>query len=150
MLNVGSIYWPGKTIQQGSLVLDKLSRISPLCEHQRCGWVQGELKAPLTQAVHRGPWTLKVSEWEKLCFLCVCAKSLQLYPALYDPMDHSLPGSCPWDSLGKNTEVRCHALWQGIVPNQGLNLHLLCLLHWQVGSLPLEPSGKPLFPFSSV
>ena len=27
---------------------------------------------------------------------------------------------------------------------QGLNLCLLCLLHWQVGSLPLAPSGKTL------
>ena len=32
---------------------------------------------------------------------------------------------------------------QGIFPTQGLNLHLLCLLHWQVGSLPLTPPGKP-------
>ena len=27
---------------------------------------------------------------------------------------------------------------------QGLNLHL-CLLHWQVGSLPLAPPGKSYF-----
>ena len=27
-------------------------------------------------------------------------------------------------------------------PTQGLNLHLLCLLHWQVDSLPLEPLGN--------
>ena len=27
---------------------------------------------------------------------------------------------------------------------QGLNLQLLCLLHWQAGSLPLAPPGKPL------
>ena len=26
---------------------------------------------------------------------------------------------------------------------RGLNSHLLCLLHWQVDSLPLEPPGKP-------
>ena len=26
---------------------------------------------------------------------------------------------------------------------QGLNLGLLCLLHWQAGSLPLAPPGKP-------
>ena len=26
---------------------------------------------------------------------------------------------------------------------QGMNLHLLRLLHWQVGSLPLVPTGKP-------
>ena len=38
----------------------------------------------------------------------------------------------------------CHALLQGIFPTQGLNLHLLCLLHWQVGSLPLAQPGQPL------
>ena len=37
----------------------------------------------------------------------------------------------------------CHALLQGIFPIQGSNLHLLPLLHWQVGSLPLVPPGKP-------
>ena len=42
-----------------------------------------------------------------------------------------------------NTGVDCHALFQGIFPTQGLNLCLLCLLHWQAGSLPLTPSGKP-------
>ena len=45
---------------------------------------------------------------------------------------------CPWDSPGKNTGVGCHARLQGIFLTQGLNLHLLCLLHWQAGSLPLE------------
>ena len=30
---------------------------------------------------------------------------------------------------GKNTGVGYHTLLQGIFPNQGLNLHLLCLLH---------------------
>ena len=32
----------------------------------------------------------------------VCAQLLQLCPALCDPMDCSLPSSCPWDSLGMN------------------------------------------------
>ena len=49
---------------------------------------------------------------------------------------------CPWDSPGKNTGVGCHALLQGIFPTQGWNLHLLCLLHLQVGSLPLTTPGK--------
>ena len=48
-----------------------------------------------------------------------------------------------WDSPGKNTGVGCHAHLQGIFPTQGLNLHLLCLLHWQSGSWPLVPAGKP-------
>ena len=30
-------------------------------------------------------------------------------------------------------------LLQGIFPTQRWNLHLLCLLHWQVDSLPLVP-----------
>ena len=49
---------------------------------------------------------------------------------------------CPWDSPGKNTGVGCHVLLQGIFPTQGLNLRLLHLLNWQVGSLP--PSRLPL------
>ena len=44
---------------------------------------------------------------------------------------------CPWDFPGKITGVDCHALLQGVFPTQGSNWHLLCLLHWQVGSLPL-------------
>ena len=51
---------------------------------------------------------------------------------------------CPWDSTGKNTGVDCHALLQGIFPIQGSNPHLLNLLRWQAGSLPLVPSGKPI------
>ena len=36
-----------------------------------------------------------------------------------------------------------HFLLQGIFRTQGLNLHLLGLLHWLVGSLSLEAPGKP-------
>ena len=39
--------------------------------------------------------------------------------------------------------VGCHALLQGIFPTQGSNPSLFCLLHWQEGSLPLVPPGKP-------
>ena len=35
----------------------------------------------------------------------------------------------------------CAAL--GIFPTQGLNLHLLFLLHWQMGSLPMCHLGSP-------
>ena len=45
--------------------------------------------------------------------------------------------------LGKNTEAGCQFLLQGIFLTQGLNPHLLHLLHWQVDSLALEPPGKP-------
>ena len=32
---------------------------------------------------------------------------------------------CPWDFSGKNTELGCHFLLQGIFPTKGLNIHLL-------------------------
>ena len=73
------------------------------------------------------------------------AKSLQSCPILCDPVDCSPPRLlCPWDSPGKNTEVRCHALLQGIFLTQGSNPCLLRLLHWEVSSLPLVPPGKPI------
>ena len=50
------------------------------------------------------------------------------------------------DSPGKSTGVAYHALLQWIFQTQGSNLHLFCLLHWQVDSLPLEPPGKPWVP----
>ena len=50
---------------------------------------------------------------------------------------------CPWDSPGKNTGMGHHFPFQRISPTQGSNPHLLCLLHWQVASLPLAPPGKP-------
>ena len=54
-------------------------------------------------------------------------------------------GACqdPWDSPGKNAGVNCHALVQGIFPTQGSKPRLLCLLHWQAGSLPPGPPEKP-------
>ena len=66
------------------------------------------------------------------CFSC-------LWP--YEPQPARL--SCPRDSPGKNTRVGYHALLKGIFLTQGWNLSLLCLLHWQAGSLLLMPPGKP-------
>ena len=59
----------------------------------------------------------------------------------WDHVDCSPPGSFfPWDFPGENTGVGCHSLFQGIFPGQGSNS---CLLHWQVGSLPLSRQGSP-------
>ena len=74
--------------------------------------------------------------------VCVCVQLLQSCLTFCNPMDCSLPGSSVHrDSPGKNTEVGCLALLQGSFPIQGLNLSLLCLLHWQAGSSPLAPPG---------
>ena len=66
----------------------------------------------------------------------------QSFPTPSDPTDCSLPG-CPWDFPGKSTGVGCHVLLEGIFPIQGSDSCLVCLLHWQAGSLPLALPGKP-------
>ena len=56
---------------------------------------------------------------------------------LRDPMDCSPPGSSVrGTSQARITRVSCHFLFQRIFPTQGSNPCLLCLLYWQVGSLP--------------
>ena len=67
-----------------------------------------------------------------------CPRSIaQSCLTLCDPMNWTHQAPCPWDSPGKNTGMGCHALLQGNLPSPGSNPHLLCLLHWQSGSLPL-------------
>ena len=76
------------------------------------------------------------------------AKSLQSCLTLCNHKHCGLPGSSAHGILqGKILEwVAMPSSWgssqQGIFPTQGSNLHLLHLLHWQAGSLPLAPPGK--------
>ena len=73
--------------------------------------------------------------------MCVLSRSVvsdSLQPLGLPPARHL----CPWDSPGKNTGVGCHALLQRIFPTQESNPHILSLLRWQAGSLPLVPPGK--------
>ena len=46
---------------------------------------------------------------------------------------------CPWDSLGKSTEVDCNAILQGIFPTQGSNRSPAL----QADPLPLSHEGSP-------
>ena len=70
----------------------------------------------------------------------VCA---QLCPTLCDLMDCSPPGSSSYGILQARI-LECHFLLQGIFLTQGLTLHLLYLLHWQVNSLPWTHPRKCL------
>ena len=78
---------------------------------------------------------------------CMHVKSHQLCPILCSPMVCSPPGSSvhgilqarilEWGAMPSSRDL----------PDPGrLNLylsHLLCLLHWQAGSLPLAKPGEP-------
>ena len=64
---------------------------------------------------------LYIDKYIDMC-LCIVTSVLSDF-AIYGLQPTGL--LCPWDSLGKNTGVGCHALFQGIFPTQGLNLYLL-------------------------
>ena len=61
-------------------------------------------------------------------YVPACGLSLQLCLTLCSTMNCSPPGSSV----------------HGILQATEIEPHLLCLLHWQVDSLPLAPPGKPV------
>ena len=72
------------------------------------------------------------------------AKSLQSYPTLCNPTDYSLPGSSVHGILQERILDWISMIFlRKIFPTHGPNLCLLCLLHWQMCSLPLAPPEKP-------
>ena len=74
---------------------------------------------------------------------CMSAKSFQLCTILYDPKDCSPPGSSVHGILkGRLLEWVAMPSSKGS-SDPGIEPGLLCLLHWQAGSLPLAPPGKP-------
>ena len=82
---------------------------------------------------------LYCSMWVLSCFSCV-----QLFATLWTV--------ARWTSLSMGfsrqeywSGLPLFFLLQGIFSTQGLNSCLLCLLHWQVGSLLLAPPEKPTY-----
>ena len=75
--------------------------------------------------------------------LCVYDKSLQSWLTLCDPMDCSLPGSSVHGILQARILewVAMSSSRRSSWPRD--QTQVSCLLHWQAGSLPLVPSGKP-------
>ena len=64
---------------------------------------------------------------------------VQSCPTLCSPMDCSPPGSSVLGISQARVWSALLCLLQGVFPTQGSNLHLLSLLHWQAGFLPLVP-----------
>ena len=95
------------------------------------------------------PWIY--SAFTKLFFTqlyckCVHARSLQPFPSLCNPMDCS-PLGCSVHGIIQATILD----WAVMPSSRGYSQprdrtrvsYLLHLLHWQVGSSPLAPSGEP-------
>ena len=68
---------------------------------------------------------------------------LQSCLTLCNPIDCSLPGSYVHGILQARILEWVAMTFSCIFLTQGSNPHLLCLLHWQAGSLPLVPPGNP-------
>ena len=78
-------------------------------------------------------------------FLLLDLKSLQLCLTLCNPMDHSAPGSSAHGILQAIILewVAMHSP-PGDLSNSGIEPVSLGLLHREVGSLPIAPTGKTL------
>ena len=111
---------------------------SPQSPHaSRTALTRASLRPAMGEQVQRwtpGPWPAAGDGGGyRVATLCVLSCSV-----IHETL-RTTANICPWDSPGKKTRVGCHALLQGILPIQGSNPCLSCLLHWQAGSLPLVP-----------
>ena len=61
-----------------------------------------------------------------------------------NPMDYNPPGSCVHGIFQAEYQSRLPCLPPGHLPTQRFNPHLLCLLHWQVGSSPYTTWESPI------
>ena len=84
---------------------------------------------------------------QQAAYLCMCTKTLQSCPILFNPMDCSpLQFLCPWNSPSKSTGVDYRSLFQGSFltwrPNPGL-LHCRQILYHlsHQGSVSVDPEG---------
>ena len=92
---------------------------------------------------HRLNIWLRKQKTRDFC-VCVCHLPISICACMLSHFSHVWLFVTSWTVAhqnfpGKKTRVGCHVLLQGIFLTQGLNLSLLCLLHWQAGSLPLAP-----------
>ena len=98
------------------------------------------LPIQVTRALSRAPCAVQSASLV-ICF--TGAQPLSRVRLFEAPWTVARQAPLPWESPGKITGG-CHFLLQGIFPTQGSNPGLLCLLHWQAGSLPPAPPGKPM------
>ena len=73
----------------------------------------------------------------------------QLCPTLCDPVDYGQPGSSVQGILQARILEWVPMPSSRVSSQPRGRTHLLCLLHWQAGSLPLAPPGKPIIKFQN-
>ena len=88
---------------------------------------------------------------KSLSFGCVCMLSSSVVYNFLQPYDlYPSRLLCSWTFLRKDGGEGCHCLLKGIFLTQGLNPHLLHLLHWQVDALSLCHLGSLSFGYNCI
>ena len=67
-----------------------------------------------------------------------------------DPRDCSCQAPLSTEFFRQETRASCYFLLQGSFPDQGSNLCLLHLLHWEADSLPLGHPGGPMYSLQTI
>ena len=109
----------------------QLTVVSPVCTPVLCA----------LEVTFRNSVTVEGVLSVTLFVLLSCFSHVQLYVTPWTvahqaPLFMGFPRQEYW--------MGCYALHQQVFLIQGSNPSLLCLLNWQVGSLPLVPPGKPI------
>ena len=94
---------------------------------------------PMSRLFASGGQSIGVSAFTEVC---VHAQSLRSFPILWDPIDCSPPGSSAHGILQARI-LEWFAISFSRGSSQSMDQTHLSLLHWQAGSLPLTPTGKP-------
>ena len=83
----------------------------------------------------------------KCVCVCVCAHvcaRVRAWTTLCNPIEYNLPGSFVHGILQARILEWVAMFSRGSSQLRDQTRIYLCLLHWQAGSLPLLPPGKPL------
>ena len=140
-----------QNIDWGQNILNFIPSVSSHMQGREGSWVH----PAWVRVVRPSRWGCS-SSWQTLhgfsLLLRIAAQFTQVLFCFAFPCLHAkLPQTCPtllWPHELLPTRLLClwlHFLLQGISLTQRSNPHLLPLLNWHVGSLPLAPPGKPLF-----
>ena len=102
----------------------------------------------LQERAQRSQQSIWLKEYTMLC----CAQFLQSSPTFCDPMDCSPPSSSVHGFSRQEYWSGLPCPPPGDLPNSRIQCVSHVCLHWQAGSLPLVPPGKPtwLTLFNSV
>ena len=111
-----------------------VSYLLPLNTYAQAPWF---LSAVLSMTVEKQMWEARKREDSHMC---MCAQSR---PALCNPMDCSPPGSSVHGVSQAEILEWVPFPPPGDLPDPGIEPTSLCLLHWQVDSLPPRHLGSP-------